>query len=276
MLGPLLAGPLSSPAAVALSADAESASIDVVTALSEADEAPAESPLLEGLPGDSWLALAAPDLGQAIERTLAGTENSGVPGDGSIAQEIRARTGLDPRTDLLEWLSDTAGFAAAGPGERPVAGIVAETDDPEGPRELLAVAGRLAAGSVGESAGRAPAGADYGFSLGGVAGGIEAGVFGHRLVVVKGDHAAAALEPQRTLGDDPGYLEAVATLGDELIPAFYADLPALVRAAARGEHADGGGLARVAPYLGRLRSLAGGSTVEDGLERSRLTLTLLP
>lgn len=274
MLGPLLAGPLSAPAAVAVTAGEDSASLELATAISGAEEPPAESPLLAQLPAESWLALAAPDLGQTIERTLDRVDNSGVPGDGSIEQAVRDRTGLDPRADLLAWLSDTAAFVEGGTGSAGlVGGLVAETDDPQGPRRLLAVARRLARSSGHRTAGP-PAGSDYGFTVAGAnrSREVEAGVYGYRVAAVAGGAAAGALEPERTLGDERTYQEAIAALGDEFVPGLYLE-PSSLLALTDEQGASTGVAARL---LARLESVVGGSTVAGGLEHSRVTLTPLP
>jgi len=66
-------------------------------------------------------------------------------------------------------------------------------------------------------------------------------------------YAEFALQP------DEDHAESIAALGERL---------------AQGAVAEDPGVGRLAPYLARLDSLVTGATVEDGLELSRITLTL--
>ena len=183
-----------------------------------------------------------------------------------------ARSRTPPRTSVAHIGCLRQGTASSDV----VAGVVAETDDPVGPRKLLNTAGRLAERASGTRSKGPPEGADYGFSLGrdALGDGPEAGVFDYRVVAVSGGSAAAVLDPGAALGDAAAYQDAVEALGDDLVPGLFVDLPSLLTAAEQGAVAEDPGVGRLAPYLARLDSLVAGATVEDGLELSRITLTL--
>jgi hypothetical protein len=276
MLEPLLAGPLSEPLAIGLSATTEAASIDFAATVTGEDAAAADRSLIESLPAGSWLAVAVPDLGQALERVLDQLANGGLPGGGSIQDALRARTGIDLRADVVDWLGDAAGFVEGTSAPGFTAGLIAETTDPEGPRKLLETVQALAESDSGLRSAAPPEGADYGFSLGlpGLGGGAEAGVVGDRVVAVIGGTVAEVLEPASALGDDSRYQAAVESLGEDLPPALYVDLPSLLEVAEQAGSASDPEYQAAAPYLGAFASLVGGSRVEDELAVTRLTVSL--
>jgi Protein of unknown function (DUF3352) len=88
---PLLGGPLSDPVAATLSAATDAASIDVAAVVDSSTPVSTRSPLLGDLPGDSWLAVAVPDLGPKLERSLDQVTTSGIPGGRKLKRRIRAR-----------------------------------------------------------------------------------------------------------------------------------------------------------------------------------------
>ncbi len=146
---PLLGGPLSEPIAAALTAEPDAASIDVAATIDSDAPASTESSLLEGLPGGSWFAAALPDLGPTLERNLDQVSNSGLPGAGQIEAQVEQETGLDLATDLFAWLGDAAVFVEGTGAPGFSLGLIAQTSDPEGPRKLLDVVGRIVEQRVG-------------------------------------------------------------------------------------------------------------------------------
>ncbi len=282
MLQPLLGGPLSEPIAAALTAEADAVSFDVAATVDSDAPASTESSLLEGLPGGSWFAAALPDLGPTLERNLDQVSNSGLPGAGQIENMVEQRTGLDLADDVFSWLGDVAVFVEGTGAPGFSLGLIAQTSDPQGPRKLLDVAQRLIEQRSGRTSSGPPEGTDYGFSFGipSLGGGAEAGVIDEMLVGAFGATVAQVLDPEQTLGEDPGYSEALEALGDEVAPALFVDLPQILAVAERGAADDppGEGLDydQIRPYVGELGSLIAGSRHTDGLVVTRVTVTLTP
>ncbi len=275
-LRPLFGGPLAAPVAIGLTASENSVSLDLAATLDTDGEVDTGSQLLAGLPASSWIAAAVPELGSALEFGFEEVESSGLPGARALLHEWRAITGIDLRSDVTGWLGDTAAFAAGTGALGFTAGLIAETDDPEGPRGPLAVVERLAERTSGLRSAAPPEGSAYGFSLGvpGLGGGAEAGVFGDRLVAAIGTGAREVLDPGERLGDDGRFQAAVEVLGDGFAPALYVHLPSLLEVAELGGAAEDPDYAAAAPYLDALGSLIVGSRAVDGLALSRLTVSL--
>ena len=165
MLQPLLGGPLSEPVAAALTAEPDAASIDVAATIDSDAPASTESSLLEGLPGGSWFAAALPDLGPTLERNLDQVSSSGLPGAGRIEAQVEQETGLDLATDLFAWLGDAAVFVEGTGAPGFSLGLIAQTNDPEGPRKLLDVVGRIVEQESGRPSSGPPEGADVRLQL---------------------------------------------------------------------------------------------------------------
>ena len=86
------------------------------------------TPLLGELPGDAWLALGSPKLGQSAEGDLpAGRRRARRRGDrGAAAPAARAR----PRGGRLRWIGDVAFFARGTATDTIEGGAVIEVTDP--------------------------------------------------------------------------------------------------------------------------------------------------
>ena len=275
VLEPLLGGALSQPIAATLTATADTASFEFAAMFDSATDFATESSLLTELPGESWFAAAVPDLGSSLEESLDQLSSSGLPGAGEIERQVMRATGLDLGEDVFGWLGDAAAFVegTAAPGFS--AGLIAQTSDPEAPGPLLEVLRRIAERDSGLRSSGPPEGSDVGFSLGipGIGGGAEAGVIGDQLVAVVGATVDQALNPSETLGDNPEFEEAVASLGDDLAPALFVSLPELFQVAELGADGDVDYEA-IRPYLDAFSTLVGGARVEDGLTVARITVSL--
>ena len=275
VLEPLLGGALSQPIAATLTATADTASFEFAAMFDSATDFATESSLLTELPGESWFAAAVPDLGSSLEESLDQLSSSGLPGAGEIERQVMRATGLDLGEDVFGWLGDAAAFVegTAAPGFS--AGLIAQTSDPEAPGPLLEVLRRIAERDSGLRSSGPPEGSDVGFSLGipGIGGGAEAGVIGDQLVAVVGATVDQALNPSETLGDNPEFEDAVASLGDDLAPALFVSLPELFQVAELGADGDVDYEA-IRPYLDAFSTLVGGARVEDGLTVARITVSL--
>ncbi len=274
---PLLGGPLSQPVAATVTADADSAAVDIAAEDDSGDELGSGSALLTDLPAGSWFAAALPGLGSRLERIVDQLSSSGLPGAGMIERQVQRELGIDLSGDVFSWLGDAAAFVEGTGVPGFSAGLIAQTSDPQGPRALLDALQRLAEQRSGLPSSGPPQGADYGFSIGlpGVGGGAEAGVIGDELVAVIGATADQALNPDQTLGDDQAFEDALTTLGDDLAPLLYLDLPSFFQVAEQGSDGDLDYDA-IRPYIDAFSTLIVGGQVTDGLMHSRVSVELAP
>ena len=246
MWAPLLDGLLSAPIATTLTATPETASVDLAAMLDANVLLGADPSLLSGLPGDSWFAIAVPELGQALEHSLDQLSSSGLPGAGELERQVREATGIE-LVDVFSWLGDAAAFVAGTEETDFSAGLIAETSDPDASRDLLTALQRIP--------------------------GVEAEVTGDRLVAARGTTVDDVLEPEATLGEAPGFESATEALGDDFPPGFYLDLPSFFKVAEQGSDGDVDYDA-ARPYTDAFASLIAGSRVEGDLVLSRFTVSL--
>jgi hypothetical protein len=275
MIGPILDGPLSQPIAATLTATPDAASVDVAAMIDANASLSTESSLLTDLPGGSWFAIALPELGTTLSHSLDQLSSSGLPGAGEIERQVRAATGLELSADVFSWLGDAAAFVKGTGAPGFTAGLIAQTSGPQAPRALLDALEKLAEKNSDLGASSAPEGTDYGFSIGlpGISGGAEAGVVGDMFVAVAGATVKLALEPSERLGDDPAFQAAISSLGDDVSPALYVDLPSFFQVAEQGS-AGSVDYAAVRPYLDAFASLVAGSRVDGDLALTRFTVLL--
>jgi hypothetical protein len=246
MWAPLLDGLLSEPLAATLTATPDAASVDVAAMLDSNVLLGADPSLVTSLPGDSWFAIAIPQLGHALAHGLDQLSSSGLPGAGELERQVRERTGLE-LGEVFGWLGDAAAFVAGT--ERPEirAGLIAETSDPQASMDVLAALERLP--------------------------GVEADVVGDSLVAARGTTVDEAVEPAESLGDAPGFRAATDALGDDFPPGLYLDLPALFSVAEQGSDGDIDYDA-IRPYTSAFGSLIAGTRVDGDLVLSRITVLL--
>ncbi len=243
---PLLDGLLSEPVAATLTATSDAASIEIAAMLDSNVLLGADPSLLTSLPGDSWFAIAIPELGPALEHALDVLSSSGLPGAGELERRVRETTGLE-LAEVFGWLGDAAAFVAGTGPQTTSIGLIAETGDPAASRDLLPALERLPD--------------------------VEADVVGDSLVATLGTTVDQVLEPDELLGDAPGFTSATEALGDDFPPGLYLDLPSFFTVAEQGSDGDLDYEA-IRPYTQAFASLAAGSRVEGNLVLSRFTVTL--
>ena len=113
------------------------------------------SELVNELPADSWLALAQPDLGKLADFYIdAFAPVAG--GRDTIEGQFKAATGLDLESEVLGWMGDFAVFARGKSKADLDGGLVVETTDPAGHREVPPAAARPGPGPERGRARRSP------------------------------------------------------------------------------------------------------------------------
>ena len=104
------------PIAASFSADGDRLAIDGFASGSGSDyfkkfgalAGTGSTPLLGELPGDSWVALGAPKLGETARALYQ--QFAGALGGAAIAQQLRQQLGLDLEQDVFSWIGDVAFF----------------------------------------------------------------------------------------------------------------------------------------------------------------------
>jgi hypothetical protein len=275
MIKPLFAGPLSTPVAAALSATDDSASIDIASGADGASDMPEESPSLADLPAGAWLAAAIPSLGPRLSRLVDELQMSGVPGAGQVEAELKRATGLDLNDDILAWLQGAAGYASGTSRRELELGLIANSDDPDAPRDLVDALRRLAAADEGPRPGLPPEGADYGFTVSNEKGDtFSLGAVGAQLVGTLRTSIDEALHPAASLADDDEYASARSALGDDFTPLVFTRLPSVFTVAELGGAGDDPDYEAARPYLDAFSYLIAGTHIDDGLAVSRVVVGL--
>lgn len=249
--------------------------------LSGGEDASGAGELLAGLPGDSWLALGLPMLGETVaagyedlikgfESSLEGFPNGELP---DLGGKLEAATGLDPAEDLA-WAGDTALFARGSSLLSIGAGLVIETDDEEAARAALArLAGKLRRERSVEVA-ETPDG--FELRAAGQPIGAEVAVEDGRVVAAAGGITIAdVLDPPETLADSDRFSSARDALGSDLDPGLYLDAAAIVGLLeASGVAAGDPSFDAATPTLEAIDYLIAGGTVDGDRSSGRLVLGL--
>jgi hypothetical protein len=108
----------------------------------------ASSPLIESMPADAWLALAIPDVGQALSKVAGALKANPLIAAqyAQAAQRVRAKTGLDLDKDILK-LGDVGLFVRGSRPASAAATVVAESSA-SSLRRLNALAARAPHGRL--------------------------------------------------------------------------------------------------------------------------------
>jgi hypothetical protein len=222
------------------------------------------SDLIDELPGDSWLALAQPDLGKLLE-FYVDAFGSSVGGRDVVEDQLRNATGLDLQSDVLDWMGDFGLFVRGTSVANLNGGLVVETTDPAATERFILSLGRLARAQGGSGTTIAPLsapGGGKGFTIRDdeVPQPIHVFLRGDRFVIAYGDEAAAdAIEPSQTLGDSQAFSDAAGSIkGSDA--SFFLDMPAVLGLIDSTEISADPQWQTVKPYLEPLRSLVGGTS----------------
>ena len=241
--------------------------------LRRAERARGSTPLLGELPGDSWVALGAPKLGETADGALPAVRRRAGRGGDRAAAALGARA--RPRAGRVQLDRRRRVLRARRPRWPTIdGGAVIEVTDAE---KAQAAFGKLV--GLAQSRGgvrREPVqveGAEHGVRA------LRARrsrsrswprLGEERVVIGYGAEAAEdALSPATTLADGPAYGEAKTLLGDDIEPGFVLSMPAVRRA----RRVDGGRRSRVREGEAvprRVQRLASGGKLDDDVARSRV------
>jgi hypothetical protein len=232
------------------------------------------TPLLGEVPGDSWIALGVPKLGESARKIFQ--QVAGALGGAAIDQQLHSQLGLDLNEDVFSWIGDVAFFARGTSDDTVDGGAVIQVTDEE---RAKAAFGKLV--GLAQSHGAPTAkpvsvpGAEtaFEFAQAGPQKPIVAARGKGRVVIAYGSAAAAdALTPKQKLADSPTFEQAKSLLGDGYEPGFVLSMPALVALAQSGDSDHT--FAEAKPYLEAFSVIASGGKLDGDTARSRVVAGL--
>ncbi|HET8953271.1 MAG TPA: DUF3352 domain-containing protein [Solirubrobacteraceae bacterium] len=233
------------------------------------------TPLLGELPGDSWVALGAPDVGQSVRAIYQ--QAAGALGGAAIEGQLRHQLGLDLQEDVFSWIGDVAFFARGTTLDTIEGGVVIEVTDSDKAKAAFPKLIGLA-----QSQGDVPArpvkvdGAETAFEAAAprTPKPVVAARSEDRVVIALGrEAAAAALGDGARLADSDTYGAAKSVLGDGVEPGLVFSMPAALELA-RGLGSTDADFKEAEPYLEAFGVIAGGSGRDGDTARSRFAAEL--
>ena len=226
------------------------------------------TPLIQELPGDSWAAMGAADVGKSLSETVDGL--AGAIGGIAVRREVRRQTGLDLDRDLLDWVGHVAFFVRGTTPATLDGGVVIQPTDEE--RAAAALPRLVGAVQVARKVRAEPvdiAGADQAFE-------IPLPDAPRPLVLARGEGlvvatlgrqaAEAALGSGDRLGESDVYAEAEELVGME--PSLLISMPELLELMPASKPD------RSLERLEAFSVLAAGVVVDDGEAIGRLAAGL--
>jgi len=228
--------------------------------------------LIRDLPGNSWAALAQPNLGKTLDYYVdLFAEQAG--GRDKVEQTVRQATGLDLQRDIIGWMGDFGVFVRGETVPGINGALLIETTDPSASDRALAVLKRQLARDDNVTVGKlsAPGGGE-GFTVRSSDSPQPIHIFrkGDRVVGAYGDAAAAeAVKSQAPLGDADDFKSATSALGDGYdISTFVSMAPILDLLESSGQVTSDPSWAKTKPYLEALGAIVGGTKKQgDRLEQ---------
>ena len=223
------------------------------------------SELLNGLPADSWAAVAQNDFAHLLDYFVDAF--AGVAGGrDAIEQQFRAATGLDLQKDVLDWMGDFGVFVRGKTVSELNGALIVETKDEAASGRFIEALERLArnqADSPGDSVGPLSApGGGRGFTLSSadVPKPIHVLQRNGRVVFAYGDAAAQdGVDAGDKLGDSPDFSAAHDSLGDYDV-SFYVLVKPILDLVDSTEAGSDPDWQKAKPYLEPLSALVAGTS----------------
>lgn len=231
------------------------------------------------LPGDSWIALAQPDLGQTIEGYLDVVAQT-VGGRDVMEEQLRSSTGLDLEEDVLSWMGDWSLFVRGTSVDELNGAVVVETSDEEASGRFIDGIARVLRRSSGPGTTVGPIelpGGGEGVTMRSQDFPEPIHLFQRdgKVVAAFGDAAASdALDPAETLAESAEFTQAEAALGGDYDVSFFlAFQPILALAEAEGAGAEED-FQKAKPYLEPLGAVVGGASADGDKVHGAFALTV--
>lgn len=274
-----LAGNANKPVTMLLDAKTDRVALEVISRGLPPDTRVAQqAKLVQGLPGDAWLAFGIPQLGQSLRKATQQIASGGIGGGivESLKQQVRSSTGLDVDRDVIAALGNVAFFAQGSNPLTAGGGMVVDSPDPAAARRLVSKLRPLLArqgASSGLRTSPANVAGAQGFRLSSpqIPGAVNVVVRGNRMVVAYGDAATrSAFSPAERLGDSPVYKAAAESL-DGAQPGFFVSFGPVAELVGVSSSPQA---QRARTYLSALKTLAVGGKVEGDTQTGRFVVTL--
>jgi Protein of unknown function (DUF3352) len=269
------------PVVGGLDASADSFGLELSTAAGERETTTA-SDLFDDLPADSWLAIAAGNLGAVAEQAIDSFNvqlqaTPFVPPElrGGIEEAIRREAGIDLREDILAWMGDVGVYARGTSIFGLAAGLVVETDDEDATlRALDRLRTALESEPVVEIAPLEIEGEGFELRFPGAPVQVPIVVRDGKLVAGLGDASVEeALDPDERLGESDASGILTEALGEDFEPTVLIDFePVVELIESTGAASDDPDFAAAKPYLDALDFLAAGQRSDGGRTTLRIVL----
>jgi Protein of unknown function (DUF3352) len=278
LAGPFLIGLLQlHPFVGTLAAQADQLVADVSSPGTKPDPrgpAAASSKLIDAMPADSWLALAVPQVGQALTRIVQALKANPLVAAQyeRVLAQVRASTGIDLEKDVLATVGDVGLFARGTTPKTVGGGLVVQSDHPAAlaatVRKLPPLINANAHGRVRMNA------ASGGFDIHGrhALQPVEVRTTGQGAIATYGAAALrAARHPNGRLGDSSLFQKAATAVGSRPT-LFVAFAPALQLAAASPHHKNDADFKQALPHLQHIDFVAVGARRDGGLDVLRTVI----
>jgi hypothetical protein len=236
---------------------------------------------LAGLPGDAWLGVGLPHVGEtlrgAMQQGLQVASAAGQDVNGQL-QAIQQALGIDIDKDLLSWMGDGGLFASGAAATNLGGALVLQTTDAakaqQAVRKLATLVPQIADGVHVRRASVAGADEAVEFRTDGFPFPIVAAVGNDRFVLGVGDKAVAqGLSPSTTLADSPSFKSASQALGD-VKPAFFLDVGAVGSLLGALVPATDPDTQQVLSAVQKVSTIAAGTQRDGSTQRTKIVVTL--
>jgi Protein of unknown function (DUF3352) len=263
------------PVIASLTAAADNLAAQAAYAADDAASAE-ESPLLRELPADAWLAFAAADLGEDVERTVEQQGLTDLPGFGAFEAQLESRLGVD-LGGLAGWIGDVGAYASGTSIFGLGGALELETTDEAASSEALS--------TIRRALGRDPSlpieplsgPREEGFTVTPSDAPVQIVVVQREGRVVAGlgqDSIDQVFTPAETLEGSEAFGAATGALGDDYAAGFFLDFEPLLELAEGVGATDDPDYQAAKPYLDHLDYLITGVRREDDRDTSRVVLGL--
>ena len=228
------------------------------------------TPLIAELPGDSWAAYGAPNVGPGLKSLF--TRVAGAFGGAAATQQLQQQYGIDLERDVFGWIGDMGLFVRGSDKASLDGGLVIKATNAENMRNAFGkIVGLIQSQGGKEASPVKVKGAAAAFSLG-PTGELDKPVIlarsDDRVVIGVGEAATAdALAPASKLGDSELYWQAKDLL-DDVDPTLLLSMPDLVKAVDASGDTDAD-WQKAKPYIDAFSVIASGGKLDDDELQSR-------
>jgi Protein of unknown function (DUF3352) len=226
--------------------------------------------LIPELPGDSWFAFGAADIGDTVNDFLQAMAQADTPGIdiGLIEEQLAIETGLDLQDDLLSWMGDVAVFVE-GTGLLTLGGgLVIETTDPSVSAATVQKFGEYLAANGAPIVPAEVSGYEgFAIQIPGAPQPVNVLAGDEKVVAAYGSAATNdAIEPPVPLADSEAFERAADSLGTGYDASFWIDIDAITTLIEGvGAASDPTYTEEVKPWLDPLSHIVSGTKLDGDI-----------